>query len=248
VGGPPGSGVRGSGGEGRLPPGRRVARWGGSGGGAAPPPASISGSYRVSFSLNDVWGLQHSTDAGLTTSGAARGRLPTGCLVVRSGGRRVAGWGGPGGRTASPPAVGWRSGGGPGGRAASPPAAGWRGGGGPWGRVASPPAAGWQAGGVRGHGLPLPLAYKAAPRSSILRTGNELFSLWKSSRFYRPGGTFSRSSALCISGTAALRTNLSSSNGGRVEAWANVCKLLNELGRVVLRRFHENASVGQVRK
>jgi len=101
-------------------------------------------------------------------------------------------------------------------------------------------------GGVRGHGPPLPLAYKAAPQSSILRTENEIFSLWKSSRFYRPGGTFSLSSALCISGTAALRTNLSSANGGRGEAWANACKLSIELGRVVVWRFHENASVGHV--
>jgi len=104
------------------------------------------------------------------------------------------------------------------------------GGGGPVGLAAPPPA------------------YKAAPQSSFLRTENELFFLWKSSRFYRPGGTFSVSSALCISETAALRTSLSSANGGRGEAWANVCKLSNELGRVVVRRFQGNASVGQVRK
>jgi len=85
------------------------------------------------------------------------------------------------------------------------------------------------------------------PQSPFLRTENELFSLWKSSRFYRPGGTFSLSSALYISGTAALRINLRSANGGRGEAWVNVCKLLNELGRVVVWRFHENASVGHVR-
>jgi len=109
-----------------------------------------------------------------------------------------------------------------------------------------PPGGGW--GGGRGHGPPLPLAYKAAPQSSILRTENELFSLWKSSPFYRPGGTFSLSSALCISGKAALRTNLSSASGARGEAWANVCKLLNELGRVVVRRLQENACVAHVRK
>ena len=144
-------------------------------------------------------------------------------------------------------AAGWRGGGGPRGRAASPPAAGRWGGGGPGWRAASPPAAGWRVGGVRGHGPPLPLAYNSATQSSILRTENEVFSLWKSRRFYWPGGTFSLSSALCIAGTAALRSNLSSANGGWGEAWANVCKLLNELGRVVVWRFHENASVGHVR-
>jgi len=116
-------------------------------------------------------------------------------------------------------------------------AAGWRGGG----------AAGWRVRGVRGHGPPLPLEYKAVPQSYILRTGNKDFSLWKSSRFYRPRGTFSLSSGLCIFGTAALRTNLCSANGVSGEAWANVCKLLNELGRVVVWRFHENSSVGHVR-
>ena len=143
------------------------------------------------------------------------------------------GGGGLGERAASPLAAGRRGGGGPGGRAASPPAAGWRGGGGLGGRAASTPAAGWWGGGgaggesrfplgrrVAGGGAPgglaaPPPAYKAAPQSSILRTENELFSLWKSSRFYRPGGTFSPSSALCIFGMAALRTNLSSANGGR---------------------------------
>jgi len=138
-------------------------------------------------------------------------------------------------------------GGRPGGRAASPPAAGRWGGGGPGGRAAFPPAAGWRVRGVRGHWPPLPLEYQAAPQSSILRTGNKDFSLWKSSRFHRPGGTFSLSSGLCISGTAALRTNLSSANGVSGKAWANVCKLLNELGRVVVWRFHENSSVGHVR-
>ena len=39
VGGPPGGGVGASGGEGRLPPGRRVAGWGGSGGEGRPPPS-----------------------------------------------------------------------------------------------------------------------------------------------------------------------------------------------------------------
>ena len=142
----------------------------------------------------------------------------------------------------------WRGGGVRWGGATSPPAAEWRGGGGPGKRAASPPAAGCRVGGVRGEGPPLPLAYNAAPQSSNLRTENELFPLWKRSRFYRPGGTFCLSLALCISGTAAVRTNLSSANGGRGEAWANFCKLLNELGRVVVWRFHENASVGHVRK
>ena len=53
--------------------------------------------------------------------------------------------------------------------------AGWGGSGGE-GRLA--PGRRVAGGGVRGHGPPLPLAYKAAPQSSILRTENELFSLW----------------------------------------------------------------------
>jgi len=123
--------------------------------------------------------------------------------------------GGPGNRAASPAAAGRRGGEGPGGGAASPPAAGWWGGGGAGGESRFPLGRRVAGGGAPGGLAAPPPAYKAAPQASILRTENELFSLWKSSRFYRPGGTFSPSSALCIFGMAALRTNLSSANGGR---------------------------------
>ena len=108
----PGRRVAGWGASGRkgcLPPGRRVAGWEVSGGGAvaspaahwrgggvpggraALPPAFISGSFCVAFSLNDIAGEFLSTDARLTTSGAARGRLHTGLWVAECGGRCVAG-------------------------------------------------------------------------------------------------------------------------------------------------------------
>jgi len=206
-------------GEGHPPPGRRMARWrrvGGMGGRAAFPQAA-------------EW------RRGRVLGGGPPSPRPPGGGVK----------GGPEGRAASPPAAGWRGAGGPWSRATSPPAARWRGRGSPGWRVASLSSGGLRGGPVRGSGARAapsgrrlaggggpggwaapPPAYKAAPQSSILRTENESFSLWKSSRFYRPGGSFSLSSALCIFGMAALRTNLSSANGGRGEAWANVCKLL----------------------
>jgi len=105
--------------RGHLPAGCRVAGWvggrvagcGGTAGRAPPPPASISESYRVAFSLNDISGILLNTNASLTASGAVRGRLPTGCGAVGWGGRRGAGWGCPGGRAASSTAARWRGGG-----------------------------------------------------------------------------------------------------------------------------------------
>jgi len=58
-----------------------------------------------------------------TASGAVRRRLPTGCWVVGWGGRRVAAWGSPAGRGASPPGSGMEA---AGGRAPFLLAAGWR--------------------------------------------------------------------------------------------------------------------------
>ena len=57
-------------------------------------------------------------------------------------------------------------------------------------------------------------------------------------------GTFSRSLTLCISGTAALRTNQSSAKGGRGGGWATFCKLSIELAPVVVGPFLKFASVG----
>jgi len=117
AGGPPlprPPGLRGGGCPGWRAASSPAAGWRGGGvpgGRAAPPPASISGSYRVAFSLNDIGGLLHSTDASLTACCAAQGRLPTGCWVVGWKGRRVARRGGPGGKAASSPAAAWRVGG-----------------------------------------------------------------------------------------------------------------------------------------
>jgi len=137
---------------------------------------------------------------------------------------------------------------GPGRRASSSPAAGWRGGG-VLGEGPTPPRPlGCGVGGVRGDGPRL--SRHIRPRHNHLsperRTNYSLSG--KVADFIDLEALFSLSSALCISITASLRTNLSSANGAGGEAWANACKLLNGLGRVVVWRFHKNASVGRVRK
>ena len=82
---PPAAEWRGGGGPGKRAASPPAAGWrgrGGTRGGAAPPPVSFSGTHCVACSLNDGADLLLSTDASLTASGAARGRLPTGCWVA----------------------------------------------------------------------------------------------------------------------------------------------------------------------
>jgi len=109
--------------------------------------------------------------------------------ATASSGRTAAGWRGEGvwGKWPPPP---WPPGGGVGGSR-------WE------GRL--PPGrlvADWRGSGGKGRRTPVT---KTAPHSSVLRTENKVFSLSKSSRFSQPGRSFSLSSTLCISTTAAVR-------------------------------------------
>ena len=109
--------------------------------------------------------------------------------ATASSGRTAAGWRGEGvwGKWPPPP---WPPGGGVGGSR-------WEGRLPPGRRVAD-----WRGSGGKGRLTPVT---KTAPHSSVLRTENKVFSLSKSSRFSQPGRSFSLSSTLCISTTAAVR-------------------------------------------